>query len=202
MEKTILLISKGLLQTGPELTNSANSGRFFSHMESNLLHLFIYRYKHKSRSRIFILIVLITVWAMNVKAILSKSMWALSKPKKSAYPGRGDGKMRLRDWQTNETPTEISGNAPVDFSLLLLLSPEMAQSWTWCTSVIQHHLFPKTVLLKLSEQDIKCWRACPASVPAPAYLHLLFLLCVFHVAAFLQHVVTIHHNMQQNLLHH
>lgn len=138
---------------------------------------------------------------MNVKPILSKSMCALGTTK-SAYPGWGDGKMRLRDWETNEIPTEICGNAPVDFSLLLLLSPEMAQNWTWCTSVIQHHLFPKTALLKLSEQAIMCCRACPAPVPAPAYLHLLFLLCVFHVAAPLQNVVTICHNMHQNLLQH
>lgn len=200
MENAILLISKGLLQIGPELTNSQEDSLVTWKAASfTCLYIDIYT---KVLSRILILIVLIAVWATNEKAVLSQSMCALGRPTKSAYPGWGNGKMRLRDWQSNETPTEICGNAPVDFSLFLLLSPEMAQNWTWCTSVIQHHLFPKTVLLKLSEQDIMCWRARPASVPAPAYLHLLFLLYFFHIAALLQNLVTIPHNMHQNLLQH
>lgn len=152
----------------------------------------------KVLSRIFILIVLIAVWATNEKAVLSQSMCALGRPTKSAYQEWGNGKMRLRDWQTNEIPTKICGNAPVGFSLLLLLSPEMAQNWAWCTSIIQHHLFPKTILLEVPEQDTMCWRACPASVPIPAYLNLLFLLYFFHIAALLQNVVTMRHNMHQN----
>lgn len=174
---------------------------FFGRMESNLLHLYIGIYT-KVISRILILVVLIAVWATNEKTLPSQSMCALGRPRKSAYPGWGDGGMRLRDWQIYEIPTEIYGNAPVDFSLLLLLSPEMAENKTWRTSIIQHHLCPKTPLLKLSEQDIMCWRACLAPVPATASLHLLFLLYFFHTAALLQNVIPKWHNIHQNLLQH